>query len=31
MTVGVTSPIQLHIDGGDGDDTAHYNGTSGPT
>ena len=29
MTVGVTSPIQLHIDGGDGDDTAHYNGTSG--
>ena len=29
MTVGVTSPIQLHIDGGDGDDTARYNGTSG--
>ena len=27
MTVGVTSPIQLHIDGGDGDDTARYDGT----
>ena len=30
MTVGVTSPIPLHIDGGDGDDTARYNGTAGP-
>ena len=29
MTVGVTSPIPLHIDGGDGDDTARYNGTAG--
>ena len=29
MTVGVTSPIQLHIDGGDGDDTARYDGTAG--
>ena len=27
MTVGVTSPIPLHIDGGDGDDTARYDGT----
>jgi hypothetical protein len=30
MTAGVTSPLPLHADGGDGDDTARYNGTSGP-
>ena len=29
MTVGVGSPIPLHFDGGDGDDTARYNGTAG--
>ena len=30
MTVGVSSAIPLHIDGGEGDDTAHYNGSNGP-
>ena len=29
MTVGVTSAIPLHVDGGEGDDTARYNGTPG--
>jgi len=27
MTVGVAAAIPLHMDGGDGDDTARYNGT----
>jgi Ca2+-binding RTX toxin-like protein len=30
MSVGVASAIPLHMDGGDGDDTAHYGGTAGP-
>ena len=30
IAVGVTSQIPLHFDGGDGDDTAKYNGTDGP-
>src|SRR4051812_28029436 len=30
MTVGVTSPIPLHFDGGAGQDVGRYNGTSGP-
>jgi Ca2+-binding RTX toxin-like protein len=29
LTVGLPSPIPLHVDGGDGDDTARYNGTTG--
>jgi Ca2+-binding RTX toxin-like protein len=29
-TVGVNSPIPLHIDGGEGNDSAHYNGSNGP-
>jgi Ca2+-binding RTX toxin-like protein len=30
MSVGVTSPIPLHIDGGEGDDVARYNGSDDP-
>ena len=30
MTVGVTGAIPLHMDGGEGDDTARYNGSNGP-
>ena len=30
MTVGVTGAIPLQIDGGEGDDTARYNGSNGP-
>ncbi len=29
MTVGVTSAIPLHVDGGEGDDSARYNGSNG--
>ena len=30
VTVGVTGAIPLHMDGGEGDDTAQYNGSNGP-
>jgi hypothetical protein len=30
MSVGVTSPIPLHVDGGDGEDSARYDGSAGP-
>jgi hemolysin type calcium-binding protein len=30
MNVGVTGAVSLHVDGGEGDDNARYNGTNGP-